>query len=118
MTEKQLAEKIKNLLQEKTEILEKMSEYDQKIKEAKESVKVAQEQKDILSDETRGLKDTIKGLEEANCQLGDKVKNLHTMLETERKKNEKKQNKARAITLMSYIVFNLMCHKSCSQPNG
>uniref|UniRef100_A0A8D0FSK6 Transport and Golgi organization protein 1 homolog n=1 Tax=Strix occidentalis caurina TaxID=311401 RepID=A0A8D0FSK6_STROC len=30
MTEKQLAEKIRNLLQEKTEILEKMSEYDQK----------------------------------------------------------------------------------------
>ncbi|NXK09636.1 TGO1 protein, partial [Herpetotheres cachinnans] len=93
VTEKQLAEKIKNLLQEKTEILEKMSEYDQKIKEAKESVKVAQEQKDILSDETAGLKDTVKGLEEANRQLDDKVKNLHTMLETERKKNEKKQNK-------------------------
>ncbi|KAM6139686.1 transport and Golgi organization protein 1 homolog isoform 2-T2 [Phoenicopterus ruber ruber] len=93
VTEKQLAEKIKNLLQEKTEILEKMSEYDQKIKEAKESVKVAQEQKDILSDETAGLKDTVKGLEEANRQLDDKVKNLNTMLETERKKNEKKQNK-------------------------
>ncbi|NXI57705.1 TGO1 protein, partial [Chloroceryle aenea] len=93
VTEKQLAEKIKNLLQEKTEILEKMSEYDQKIKEAKESVKVAQEQKDILSDETAGLKDIVKGLEEANRQLDDKVKNLHTMLETERKKNEKKQNK-------------------------
>ncbi|XP_076190736.1 transport and Golgi organization protein 1 homolog isoform X3 [Aptenodytes patagonicus] len=93
VTEKQLAEKIKNLLQEKTEILEKISEYDQKIKEAKESVKVAQEQKDVLSDETAGLKDTVKGLEEANRQLDDKVKNLHTMLETERKKNEKKQNK-------------------------
>uniref|UniRef100_A0A8C0V0I1 Transport and Golgi organization protein 1 homolog n=1 Tax=Cyanistes caeruleus TaxID=156563 RepID=A0A8C0V0I1_CYACU len=93
MTEKQLAEKIKNLLQEKTEILEKLSEYDQKIKEAKESVKVAQEQKDILSDETAGLKDTVKELEEANQQLDNKVKNLHTMLETERKKNEKKQNK-------------------------
>ncbi|KAM6433800.1 transport and Golgi organization protein 1 homolog [Rhynochetos jubatus] len=93
VTEKQLAEKIKNLLQEKSEILEKMSAYDQKIKEAKESVKVAQEQKDILSDETAGLKDTVKGLEEANRQLDDKVKNLHTMLETERKKNEKKQNK-------------------------
>ncbi|NXC69217.1 TGO1 protein, partial [Anhinga anhinga] len=104
VTEKQLAEKIKNLLQEKTEILEKMSEYDQKIKEAKESVKVAQEQKDVLSDETAGLKDTVKGLEEANCQLDDKVKNLHTMLETERKKNEKKQTKARAITLMSWII--------------
>ncbi|KAM6128254.1 transport and Golgi organization protein 1 homolog isoform 2-T2 [Pterocles gutturalis] len=93
VTEKQLAEKIKNLLQEKTEILGKISEYDQKIKEAKESVKVAQEQKDILSDETAGLKETVKGLEEANRQLDDKVKNLHTMLETERKKNEKKQNK-------------------------
>ncbi|XP_054255253.1 transport and Golgi organization protein 1 homolog isoform X2 [Indicator indicator] len=93
VTEKQLAEKIKNLLQEKTEILEKISEYDQKIKEAKESVKVAQEQKDILSDETAGLKDTVKELEEANHQLDDKVKNLQKMLETERKKNEKKQNK-------------------------
>ncbi|XP_056213002.1 transport and Golgi organization protein 1 homolog isoform X1 [Falco biarmicus] len=93
VTEKQLAEKIKNLLQEKTEILEKMSEYDQKIKEAKESVKVAREQQDVLSDETTGLKDTVKGLEEANRQLDDKVKNLHTMLEAERKKNEKKQNK-------------------------
>ncbi|KAM6083623.1 transport and Golgi organization protein 1 homolog isoform 2-T2 [Theristicus caerulescens] len=93
VTEKQLAEKIKNLLQEKTEILEKISEYDQKIKEAKESVKVAQEEKDVLSDETAGLKDTVKELEEANRQLDDKVKNLHTMLETEKKKNEKKQNK-------------------------
>ncbi|NXD30690.1 TGO1 protein, partial [Spelaeornis formosus] len=93
VTEKQLAEKIKSLLQEKTEILEKLSEYDQKIKEAKQSVKVAQEQKDILSDETAGLKDTVKELEEANQQLDNKVKNLHTMLETERKKNEKKQNK-------------------------
>uniref|UniRef100_A0A8C5TYP9 Nuclear pore complex interacting protein N-terminal domain-containing protein n=1 Tax=Malurus cyaneus samueli TaxID=2593467 RepID=A0A8C5TYP9_9PASS len=31
LTEKQLAEKIKNLLQEKTKILEKLSEYDQKV---------------------------------------------------------------------------------------
>ncbi|KFW77626.1 Melanoma inhibitory activity protein 3, partial [Manacus vitellinus] len=39
------------------------------------------------------FKDTVKELEEAKHQLDDKVKNLHTMLETERKKNEKKQNK-------------------------
>ncbi|KFV74181.1 Melanoma inhibitory activity protein 3, partial [Struthio camelus australis] len=93
VTEKQLAEKIKNLLQEKTEILEKMSEYDKKIKEAKESVKVAQEQKSVFSDEAAELKDTVKGLEETNRLLDDKVKNLHTMLETERKQNEKKQSK-------------------------
>ncbi|XP_062427545.1 transport and Golgi organization protein 1 homolog isoform X2 [Rhea pennata] len=93
VTEKQLAEKIKNLLQEKTEILEKISEYDKKIKEAKESVKAAQEQKNVFSDEAAELKDTVKGLEETNRLLGDKVKNLHTMLETERKQNEKKQSK-------------------------
>ncbi|NWI98314.1 TGO1 protein, partial [Crypturellus undulatus] len=93
VTEKQLVEKIKNLLQEKTEILEKISEYDKKIKEAKESVKVAQEQKDVFSDEAAELKDTVKGLEETNRLLDDKVKSLHTMLETERKQNEKKQNK-------------------------
>uniref|UniRef100_A0A493TAN7 Transport and Golgi organization protein 1 homolog n=1 Tax=Anas platyrhynchos platyrhynchos TaxID=8840 RepID=A0A493TAN7_ANAPP len=104
MTEKQLAEKIKNLLQEKTEILDKMSEYDEKIKQAKESVKAAQEQKNILSDETAGLKDTVKGLEEANRKLDDKIRSLHSMLETERKQNEKKQKKVRAIILRSCTV--------------
>ncbi|XP_074846025.1 transport and Golgi organization protein 1 homolog isoform X2 [Carettochelys insculpta] len=93
VTEKQLAEKIKNLLQEKSEILEKMSEYDQKIKEAKESVKVAQEQNTSLSDEAAGLKDVIKGLEETNHLLDDRLKNLRAMLETEREQKEKKDEK-------------------------
>ncbi|KAM7173124.1 transport and Golgi organization protein 1 homolog isoform 2-T3 [Macrochelys suwanniensis] len=93
VTEKQLAEKIKNLLQEKTEILEKMSEYDQKIKEAKESVKVAQKQNTSLSDEAAGFKDVIKGLEETNHLLDDRLRNLHTMLETERQQNVKKEDK-------------------------
>lgn len=34
------------------------------------------------------------------------------MLETERKKNEKKQNKVGSITLVSCIVLNLMSSKS------
>nr|XP_048699213.1 transport and Golgi organization protein 1 homolog isoform X3 [Caretta caretta] len=93
VTEKQLAEKIKNLLQEKTEILEKMSEYDQKIKEAKESVKVAQKQNTSLSDEAAGLKDVIKGLEETNHLLDDRLRNLQTVLETERQLNVKKEDK-------------------------
>ncbi|OXB68310.1 hypothetical protein ASZ78_015250 [Callipepla squamata] len=93
VTEKQLAEKIQNLLQEKTEMLDKLSECDEKIKHAKESVKVAQEQKTILSDEIAGLKDTVKGLEETNHQLDDKMKSLCTMLDTERKQNAKKQKK-------------------------
>ncbi|XP_073194884.1 transport and Golgi organization protein 1 homolog isoform X2 [Lepidochelys kempii] len=93
VTEKQLAEKIKNLLQEKTEILEKMSDYDQKIKEAKESVKVAQKQNTSLSDEAAGLKDVIKGLEETNHLLDDRLRNLQTVLETERQQNVKKEDK-------------------------
>ncbi|XP_031452062.1 transport and Golgi organization protein 1 homolog isoform X2 [Phasianus colchicus] len=93
VTEKQLAEKIQNLLREKTEMLDKFSECDEKIKQAKESVKVAQEQKSILSDEIAGLKDTVKGLEETNHQLDDKIKSLCTMLDTERKQNAKKQKK-------------------------
>ncbi|XP_061481121.1 transport and Golgi organization protein 1 homolog isoform X2 [Rhineura floridana] len=91
VTEKQLVEKIKTLLKEKTEILEKMSEYDQKIKEAKESVKEAQKQNTNLSDMTTGLKDTVRGLKETNHLLDDRVKNLHTMLEIEREHNAKKQ---------------------------
>ncbi|XP_075781350.1 transport and Golgi organization protein 1 homolog isoform X2 [Pelodiscus sinensis] len=93
VTEKQLAEKIKNLLQEKTKILERMSEYDQKINEAKESVKVAQKQNTSLSNEAAGLKDVIKGLEETNHLLDDRVRNLHTMLQTERQQNVKKEDK-------------------------
>ncbi|XP_072187027.1 transport and Golgi organization protein 1 homolog isoform X1 [Excalfactoria chinensis] len=93
VTEKQLAEKIQNLLQEKTEMLDKFSECDEKIKQAKESMKAAQEQKSVLSDEIAGLRDTVKGLEEANHQLDDKIKSLSTMLDTERKQNAKKQKK-------------------------
>ncbi|XP_015712667.1 transport and Golgi organization protein 1 homolog isoform X3 [Coturnix japonica] len=93
VTEKQLAEKIQNLLREKTEMLDKFSECDEKIKQAKESMKAAQEQKSILSDEIAELRDTVKGLEEANHQLDDKIKSLSTMLDTERKQNAKKQKK-------------------------
>ncbi|XP_043857095.1 transport and Golgi organization protein 1 homolog isoform X2 [Dromiciops gliroides] len=92
VTEKQLAEKIKTLLQEKTEILEKIAEYDQKIKKAKESVKETKKQNSNLSDEAAGLKDKIRGLEETNQKMDDKVKNLHSLLEFEKEQNAKKQD--------------------------
>ncbi|CAI5770930.1 and Golgi organization 1 homolog isoform X2 [Podarcis lilfordi] len=91
VTEKQLVEKIKTLLKEKTEILEKMSEYDQKIKAAKEAVNEAQKQNTNLSDEATGLKDTIRGLKETNHLLDERVKKLHTMLETEKEHYSEKQ---------------------------
>ncbi|XP_029449003.1 transport and Golgi organization protein 1 homolog isoform X2 [Rhinatrema bivittatum] len=90
--EKQLAERIKNLIQEKSEVLEKISHYEQKIKEAKESVKEAHEENSTLSAEAMGLKDFIKGLEETNQQLTASVRDLQAALGTEKKQSTKKQN--------------------------
>uniref|UniRef100_A0A8C4UW82 Transport and Golgi organization protein 1 homolog n=1 Tax=Falco tinnunculus TaxID=100819 RepID=A0A8C4UW82_FALTI len=59
MTEKQLAEKIKNLLQEKTEILEKMSEYDQKVQIALNEAKLSEEK----------VKSELHHVQEENARL-------------------------------------------------
>uniref|UniRef100_A0A8C0AXA1 Transport and Golgi organization protein 1 homolog n=1 Tax=Buteo japonicus TaxID=224669 RepID=A0A8C0AXA1_9AVES len=59
MTEKQLAEKIKNLLQEKTEILEKMSEYDQKVQIALNEAKLSEEK----------VKSELNHVQEENARL-------------------------------------------------
>ncbi|XP_030051849.1 transport and Golgi organization protein 1 homolog isoform X2 [Microcaecilia unicolor] len=90
--EKQLAEKIKNLIQEKSEVLEKISDYEQKMKEAKESVKEARKKNSTLSAEATGLKDSIKSLEEKNQQLTSSMKNLQEMLRTEREQSSKKKD--------------------------
>ncbi|XP_070590471.1 transport and Golgi organization protein 1 homolog isoform X2 [Erythrolamprus reginae] len=85
VTEAQLAEKIKNLLKEKTEILEKLSEYDQKIKErVKEAVEEGQKENTNLAEEIAKLKDT-------NKLLDNRVKNVNSMLEEEKKHSLKKQ---------------------------
>uniref|UniRef100_A0A8C0HJ40 Transport and Golgi organization protein 1 homolog n=1 Tax=Buteo japonicus TaxID=224669 RepID=A0A8C0HJ40_9AVES len=59
VTEKQLAEKIKNLLQEKTEILEKMSEYDQKVQIALNEAKLSEEK----------VKSELNHVQEENARL-------------------------------------------------
>ncbi|XP_039197580.1 transport and Golgi organization protein 1 homolog isoform X3 [Crotalus tigris] len=85
VTETQLAEKIKTLLKEKTEILEKLSEYDQKIKErVKQAVEEGQKENTSLAEEIAKLKDT-------NNFLDNRMKNVNTMLEEEKKHSLKKQ---------------------------
>ncbi|XP_058021444.1 transport and Golgi organization protein 1 homolog isoform X2 [Ahaetulla prasina] len=85
VTEAQLAEKIKTLLKEKTEILEKLSEYDQKIKErVKEAVEEGQKENTSLAEEIAKLKDT-------NKLLDNRMKNVNSMLEEEKKHSLKKQ---------------------------
>uniref|UniRef100_H0YWT8 Transport and Golgi organization protein 1 homolog n=1 Tax=Taeniopygia guttata TaxID=59729 RepID=H0YWT8_TAEGU len=59
VTEKQLAEKIKNLLQEKTEILEKLSEYDQKVQIALNEAKLSEEK----------VKSELHHVQEENARL-------------------------------------------------
>ncbi|XP_078505947.1 transport and Golgi organization protein 1 homolog isoform X2 [Lissotriton helveticus] len=92
VNEKQLAEKIKILIQEKADILQKISDYEQKIKEAKQSVKEARKENTDLSTEALELKEVVKGLEDVNQQLGTKVRKLQADLETERKQRMKKQD--------------------------
>ncbi|XP_013907754.1 PREDICTED: melanoma inhibitory activity protein 3 isoform X2 [Thamnophis sirtalis] len=85
VTEAQLAEKIKTLLKEKTEILEKLSECDQKIKErVKEAVEEGQKENTSLAEEIAKLKDT-------NKILDNRMKNMNSMLEEEKKHSLKKQ---------------------------
>ncbi|XP_069464710.1 transport and Golgi organization protein 1 homolog isoform X2 [Ambystoma mexicanum] len=92
VNEKQLAEKIKVLIQEKADILQKISDYEQKIKEAKQMVKEAHKENTDLSTEALGLKDVVKGLEEINQQLGAKVRHLQLQLDTEKQQSMKKQD--------------------------
>uniref|UniRef100_A0A672V8Z9 Transport and Golgi organization protein 1 homolog n=1 Tax=Strigops habroptila TaxID=2489341 RepID=A0A672V8Z9_STRHB len=59
VTEKQLAEKIKNLLQEKTEILQKISEYDEKVQIALNEAKLSEEK----------VKSELHHVQEENARL-------------------------------------------------
>ncbi|XP_066474813.1 transport and Golgi organization protein 1 homolog isoform X2 [Tiliqua scincoides] len=91
VTEKQLAEKIKKLLQDKAEILEKLSDYDQKIKESNESAENVQKQNTDLSDTVSGLKNMVDILKEKNNLLDGRVINLETKLKMETETRMKKQ---------------------------
>ncbi|XP_078068298.1 transport and Golgi organization protein 1 homolog isoform X1 [Mustelus asterias] len=91
MTEKQLSEKIKQLIQEKTEVLEKISTYEKKLEEAKTTINEAQNVKSTMSDETAEIKEACKELEQVNLHLETRVKNLQASLEKEKKETAKQQ---------------------------
>ncbi|XP_067841301.1 transport and Golgi organization protein 1 homolog isoform X2 [Heptranchias perlo] len=91
MTEKQLSEKIKQLIQEKTEVLEKVSAYEKKLEEAKTVMEKAQKVKSTVSDETKELKEACRELEQVNLHLETRVKTLQASLEKEKKETAKQQ---------------------------
>ncbi|KAM8945410.1 transport and Golgi organization protein 1 homolog [Pelodytes ibericus] len=91
VNEKQLAEKIANLMQEKSEALEKISEYEKKIKEAKENESVTQQKSSDLLAEAKTLRVTIKELKDNNKALDSKMRNLVKELDSQKEHNKRKQ---------------------------
>ncbi|XP_067884171.1 transport and Golgi organization protein 1 homolog [Heterodontus francisci] len=92
MTEKQLSEKIEQLIQEKTEVLEKVSTYEKKLEEAKTVIDETQNVKSTMSDEAKELKESCRELGQVNLHLETRVKNLQALLENEKKETTKQQN--------------------------
>ncbi|XP_051880068.1 transport and Golgi organization protein 1 homolog isoform X2 [Pristis pectinata] len=91
ITEKQLAEKIKQLIQEKTEALEKVSNYEKKLEEAKTLISEAQNVKSTASVETKELEESCRELEQVNLHLETRVKNLQASLDKEKQETANQQ---------------------------
>ncbi|XP_012582276.1 PREDICTED: melanoma inhibitory activity protein 3 isoform X2 [Condylura cristata] len=108
VTEKQIAEKVKNIMKENAELVQKLSDYEQKIKESKIHVQETKKQNTILSDESVKFKDKIKRLEESKEVLDDTAKNLLIMLESEREQNAKNKDvileNKKAIEMLKDII--------------
>ncbi|OCT77569.1 transport and Golgi organization protein 1 homolog isoform X2 [Xenopus laevis] len=91
VNDKQLAEKIANLVKEKSEAFEKISEYELKIKEAKESESTTQKKSTNLLSETAALKATIKELKDSSKSLDSKMRNLMNELDSQKEQSKTKQ---------------------------
>ncbi|XP_032876642.1 transport and Golgi organization protein 1 homolog isoform X2 [Amblyraja radiata] len=91
ISEKQIAEKVKQLIQEKTEVLEKLSTYEKKLEEAIILMDEAQNVKSTTSVETKKLEASCRELEQVNLHLETRVKNLQASLEKEKEENTKQQ---------------------------
>ncbi|KAG8518164.1 LOW QUALITY PROTEIN: Transport and Golgi organization protein 1, partial [Galemys pyrenaicus] len=89
VTEKQISEKVKNIIKDNAKLVQTLSDYEQKIKESTQHIKETEKQNTILSDEAVKLKDKIKRLEENKDTLDDTAKSLRIMLESEREQNAK-----------------------------
>uniref|UniRef100_W5NI20 Transport and Golgi organization protein 1 homolog n=1 Tax=Lepisosteus oculatus TaxID=7918 RepID=W5NI20_LEPOC len=91
LTEKQLVEKIKQLIDEKSEALSKISELNKLIEEREQQLKVSEKSKSSAKRENKDLQDTFKELQRANELMKEKVKTLNRSVEEERKKNRQQE---------------------------
>ncbi|MBN3315989.1 TGO1 protein, partial [Atractosteus spatula] len=108
LTEKQLVEKIKQLIDEKSEALSKISELNKLIEEREQQLKVSEKSKSSAKRENKDLQvrlygnmfmcrfkyinlDTFKELQRTNELMKEKVKTLNRSVEEERKKNHQQE---------------------------
>ncbi|XP_069743973.1 transport and Golgi organization protein 1 homolog isoform X7 [Narcine bancroftii] len=91
ITEKQLAEKIKQLIQEKVEALENVSSYEKKLEETKALINEAQNVKSTASVDIKELEESCRELEQVNLHLENRVKSLQASLEKEKAETTKQQ---------------------------
>ncbi|MGH0118070.1 UNVERIFIED_CONTAM: hypothetical protein FKN15_052075 [Acipenser sinensis] len=87
MTEKQLGERIQQLIKEKCEVLEKISELKQKIEESEQQLVESEKTKSSSARENEKLQETFKALQQNNENLIEKLRTLQSAVEEEKKKN-------------------------------
>ncbi|XP_042189374.1 transport and Golgi organization protein 1 homolog isoform X2 [Callorhinchus milii] len=92
MTEKQLSDKIQQLIQEKAEVLDKVSTYENKLQEAKYVMEDAQKVNATVSDESKEIRESCRELEQVNLHLEKRVKDLQASLDKEKQQSTKQQD--------------------------
>ncbi|XP_041106511.1 transport and Golgi organization protein 1 homolog isoform X3 [Polyodon spathula] len=87
LTEKQLGERIQQLVKEKCEVLEKISELKQKIEESEQQLVESEKTKSSSAHENEKLQEAFKALQQNNENLMEKLRTLQSAVEEERRKN-------------------------------
>ncbi|XP_036405434.1 transport and Golgi organization protein 1 homolog isoform X2 [Megalops cyprinoides] len=88
LTEKQLAQKITQLFDEKSEALAKITDLNKKITECEEKLKESQKSASSTQRENKELKESFKELRKRSEQMKAEMGALNTDMEKERRRNQ------------------------------
>ncbi|XP_066562331.1 transport and Golgi organization protein 1 homolog isoform X2 [Amia ocellicauda] len=91
MTEKQLVEKIKQLMDEKSEALSKISDLNKQIEERAEQLKHSEKSSSSAKRENKELQEMYKELQKTNEQTKERVRALNKSVDEEKKKNRQQE---------------------------
>ncbi|MBN3305921.1 TGO1 protein, partial [Amia calva] len=91
VTEKQLVEKIKQLMDEKSEALSKISDLNKQIEERAEQLKHSEKSSSSAKRENKELQEMYKELQKTNEQTKERVRALNKSVDEEKKKNRQQE---------------------------